>query len=692
MQCRHQAARRALWLAGTLLIGLLWLLPQSALAALTTTVDGDTLTVVSDAGDAVVIACVDGLVEVNAALPGDAAVECATLAHLHVEGGPGDNTIDAGGVLTPDFPALTAVILLGRGGNDVITGTLLADTLQGGPGDDTLVGFKGDDAMSGGPGDDHLVWNNGDNSDTLEGDDGYDVVQVRGAVDKGDVFIVTPIGGRAVFTRTNLIAFTLDIGSAEQLAVERGEPADSFQVTPVDYMVVTVNGVTPPAAAAVPVPPMVIVGAGNISNTVAAYQLLLGGQNNGGEPGARPDGFRTINWDGVPDDQSAPNGYDPAFFNQPTAPLARGAVFATPGDGLQISADADNPTNTPVRFGHINPTYTDIFKTFSAEKLFSPVGSNIADIFFFVPGSDTPAVTRGFGAVYTDIDTAHTAFEYFDLDGNSLGAYQAPVANEGLSFLGAIFPEPVVHRVRITYGTAALGPDDGPAADVAVMDDFIYGEPQPAPVSAPAAAGLPAGVAADAALIAAAAPDTPDGSGYATGLAGQAELAYTHAELALNALLAGDLAGGRNHGEHVWNILHGEASGAYGDVNEDGEIQNPGDGYGVIAYAAEIAEVADRIAENPEATGPARDAALALGVCARSLATVWVAEAKVSVLGVLEAANSNAATAPAQAAAASLAALVNGLDANGDGAVQLVRGECGVLQLRKLVDANFPAP
>jgi hypothetical protein len=35
------------------------------------------------------------------------------------------------------------------------------------------------------------------------------------------------------------------------------------------------------------------------------------------------------------------------------------------------------------------------------------------------------------------------------------------------------------YQVRITYGTAALGPDDGTAADVAVMDDFVDSEPVP---------------------------------------------------------------------------------------------------------------------------------------------------------------------------------------------------------------------
>ena len=100
------------------------------------------------------------------------------------------------------------------------------------------------------------------------------------------------------------------------------------------------------------------------------------------------------------------------------------------------------------------------------------------DLTFRVPGTSTPALSRGLGAVYTDIDTQHTAFEYFDKDGKSLGRYSVPAANNGLSFLGVAFATPVVARVRIEYGTVQLGPDDSATNDVAVMDDFIYGEPQ----------------------------------------------------------------------------------------------------------------------------------------------------------------------------------------------------------------------
>jgi hypothetical protein len=113
-----------------------------------------------------------------------------------------------------------------------------------------------------------------------------------------------------------------------------------------------------------------------------------------------------------------------------------------------------------------------IFQTFSPERLFSPIDSNIVNLTFAVPGTQTPALVRGFGAVYTNVAIDHTAFEYFDANGQSLGQYSVPIAAGGLSFLGVVFDQPVVARVSIAYGTVALGPDDDAENNVAVMDDF----------------------------------------------------------------------------------------------------------------------------------------------------------------------------------------------------------------------------
>lgn len=474
---RRSLRGRVSWLSRWLLVATLLSTPQVALAEVTSDEADGVLTISSDAADAIVITCVDGIVVLNDT-PTANAIDCAAVTELQVAGGPGPNRIDASGVLTDDFTTLSTITLHGGGGNDLITGTTAIDTLTGGPGNDTLAAGKGADQMAGGPGADELIWRNGDGSDLMEGDDGHDTVHVIGAADKGDAFVVAPNGERVAFTRTNLIPFALDIGTTETVLVYRGDLTDTVQVSRLPATQVIVDGVETPAATSTgQATPMVLVGAGAITNTVEAYRLLLGGANNGGEPGSQPTGRREINWDGVPVEQVAPNFYEPDFFNGPAAPRARGAVFSTPGEGIMISADDDNPSGTLPRFGNLNPTYVDSFQTFSADRLFSPVGSNIVDLTFYIPGTDTPAVSRGFGAVYTDIDTTHTAFEYFDIDGNSLGSYGAPIADNGLSFLGVLFPEAIVHRVRISYGTSALGPDDGGTVDVAVMDDFIYGEP-----------------------------------------------------------------------------------------------------------------------------------------------------------------------------------------------------------------------
>ena len=67
--------------------------------------------------------------------------------------------------------------------------------------------------------------------------------------------------------------------------------------------------------------------------------------------------------------------------------------------------NGDNPSGASPRFGHINDSYSNIFTAFSGERMFSPIGSNIIDLEFFVPGTNIPAVVRGFGAVYAEVDT-----------------------------------------------------------------------------------------------------------------------------------------------------------------------------------------------------------------------------------------------------------------------------------------------
>lgn len=216
----------------------------------------------------------------------------------------------------------------------------------------------------------------------------------------------------------------------------------------------------------------------DIQTSVDAFRAFLGVNNGVG--GTFPDGRREINWDGVPDAFSAPNNLPANFFN---ANSPRGVVFFTPGTGFQVSADSSNSTNTPVRFGNIHPVFPQIFSTFSPERLFTALDSNIVEILFFVPGSHTGATVDGFGSVFTDVNSDDsTKIEYFDVNGALLFSENVlpGTTNRGsLSFLGVGFNAGErVFLVRITSGNRIL---KTPARDVVVMDDFIYGEPQALP-------------------------------------------------------------------------------------------------------------------------------------------------------------------------------------------------------------------
>ncbi len=223
-----------------------------------------------------------------------------------------------------------------------------------------------------------------------------------------------------------------------------------------------------------------------------SFRVDIGGGTVAGANGSFGGLRREINWDGVPDALASPNNLPANFFN---ANSPRGVVFSTPGSGFQVSANAIAP---PIEFGNFNATYPAIFQTFSAQRLFAAVGSNIVDVNFFIPGTALADSTSAFASIFTDVDLADsTTIEFFS-GANSLGLYSAPVANNGLSFLGVRFNAGErITRVRITSGNAALGPNDGAGVDVVAMDDFIYAEvavPEPSTLLLLAAALLSFGV------------------------------------------------------------------------------------------------------------------------------------------------------------------------------------------------------
>jgi hypothetical protein len=212
-------------------------------------------------------------------------------------------------------------------------------------------------------------------------------------------------------------------------------------------------------------------GAAAIQAAVDQFRADLGGPNNGNAAGTQPGGRREINWDG--------GGAGAALTLDPvpmTRFSARGAQFLTTGTGFAISG-LPSP-----EFGETNVTYPNLFDAFSSPRLFAPLGSNELDVVFHVPGNTTvPAAVSGFGAVFTDVDSAtSTRLQFYTPDGVLLYERAVPAASGDatLSFLGVWFNAgELVGRVRIVSGSAALGPDDAAGRDVVAMDDFLYAEP-----------------------------------------------------------------------------------------------------------------------------------------------------------------------------------------------------------------------
>ena len=208
------------------------------------------------------------------------------------------------------------------------------------------------------------------------------------------------------------------------------------------------------------------------------FRAAIGGGTIAGANGSFGGVRREINWDGVPDNLSAPNFLPADFFNT-TSP--RGVTFATPGTGFEVSANASNP---PIEFGNINATYPSLFATFSPQRLFTALGSTITDVNFFVAGTNTPGFTTAFGVVFTDVDLANSSsVQFFDVNNNSLGIFSVTPfpGSETFSFLGVQFNAGErVGRVRITSGNQTLGLNET-TGDLVVMDDFIFAEPRAVP-------------------------------------------------------------------------------------------------------------------------------------------------------------------------------------------------------------------
>lgn len=220
-----------------------------------------------------------------------------------------------------------------------------------------------------------------------------------------------------------------------------------------------------------------------IQPVVDAFRAALGA-DNGNLPGQQPDGRRSITWDDIALD---PDPFRVTYFPNPmetlnSPPTTRGAVFS---NGCQDSFCF----SAGFVVSGVNGFYGEgPFIPFSGARLFGPgpLQAPVTEVRFFVAGTEIPATVSGFGVVFSDVDLAtSTSVEFFNSRDESIGLIFAPPASQGLSFVGMIFADQRIARVRIVTGNTPLGigNTDGPSVfpgffnDIVAMDDVMYAEP-----------------------------------------------------------------------------------------------------------------------------------------------------------------------------------------------------------------------
>jgi hypothetical protein len=249
------------------------------------------------------------------------------------------------------------------------------------------------------------------------------------------------------------------------------------------FAVLVVLGVSAPAAHAT-----VFVSSTTFTN-IAAFEAAAGGTDNHTAPGEQGSGFRHFTPGGIavdgsdPGSTAIPGGHTAAVASSRLQPwgLELGPAVAVANDG----------------FGSVNPN-----AGFSPPNLWAPFSSNTTQFEIVAPtaqaGAPVPAVTRGLGVTFVNVQNSSTTIQYYS-GSQALLAQPQTVPQGATSFEGVLFAKPVVTSVVITLGTAKIFSFDGstvtadntPSNTMAAGDDIVVAEPGAGAATAVVTAGVP---------------------------------------------------------------------------------------------------------------------------------------------------------------------------------------------------------
>ena len=177
-------------------------------------------------------------------------------------------------------------------------------------------------------------------------------------------------------------------------------------------------------------------------------------------------------------------------------------------------------------------------------------------------------------------------------------------------------------------------------------------------------------------------PDTPKNIALGIGLLGQVGVISQHMGYQLDTLDKQNLAGIQLHAEHLVNIVEGNQGAHYGDLNRDGTIQNPGDGFGLLengsqkGYLTGMQQHATLAAQAADATENIKQHAEKVGIATENIKG-WALELSQREQEIAQATSLAEAAPLIQKAAGLVDEIVKGHDANGNETIDPIAGEAG---------------
>jgi len=165
-----------------------------------------------------------GRVDFDRVSPGPFSIDIGSTEKLTLNMGAGNDSFSA----TGDLASLAHLTVDGGAGNDTINGGNGDDTLIGGDGNDFVDGNSGKDVAALGAGDDVFRWDAGDGSDRVDGGTGSDELLFNGAAG-AEAFIFSADGTNASLTRDagNIL---MNLSGIEKVTLNALAGADTITV------------------------------------------------------------------------------------------------------------------------------------------------------------------------------------------------------------------------------------------------------------------------------------------------------------------------------------------------------------------------------------------------------------------------------------------------------------------------------